>query len=225
MLFRSDNTEAIASLNAFLHVFEAALRLLSPFMPFITEEIWHALYNQAPPAKSIALTRYPQTADFHDDEGSVHEMESLQHLIVAIRGLRKEMGVPEKEATPIRVYSASGAATLAQSNADMLAKLSRVSAVEIAHATLSGDGTRSSAAFDVEVVYQRQIDVPAERERLTKALAKYEKGLLAANGQLNNESFLAKAPADKVEGLRKQHAETKMLYDKTKAALDALPPE
>ena len=48
-------------------VFEAALRLLSPFMPFITEEIWHALYNGAPPAKSIALTRYPQAADFPAD--------------------------------------------------------------------------------------------------------------------------------------------------------------
>ena len=220
-----DNAEAIASLNAFIHVFESALRMLSPFMPFITEEVWHALYNQAPPAKSIALTRYPQTADFHDDEDSVHEMENLQQLIVAVRGLRKEMGVPEKEATPIRVHSTSGVAALAQSNADMLAKLSRVSAVEIAHATLSGDGTRSSAAFDVEVVYERQIDVPAERERLTKDLAKYEKGLAAADKQLGNEAFMAKAPANIVEGLRKQHAETKMLYDKTKAALDALPHE
>jgi valyl-tRNA synthetase len=107
----------------------------------------------------------------------------------------------------------------------MLAKLARVSAVELASATLSGDGTRSSAAFDVEVIYQRQIDVPAERERLTKDLAKYEKGLIAADRQLGNEAFMAKAPANIVDGLRKQHAETKMLYDKTKAALDALPAE
>ena len=220
-----DNTEALASLQAFTHVFEAALRLLSPFMPFITEEIWHALYNNAPPAKSIALTRYPQTVDFHYDEAAVLEMQTTQELIVAIRGLRKEMGVPEKEATAIRVHSTSGAGALAQSNADMLAKLARVSAVELASKTLSGDGTRSSAAFDVEVIYERQIDVPAERERLTKDLAKYEKGLIAADRQLGNEAFMAKAPANIVDGLRKQHAETKMLYDKTKAALDALPAE
>ena len=47
----------------------AALRLLSPFMPFLTEEIWHALYGDAVPAKSIALTRYPQAADFPADAG------------------------------------------------------------------------------------------------------------------------------------------------------------
>jgi valyl-tRNA synthetase len=220
----SDNTASLASLQAFTHVFESALRLLSPLMPFITEEIWHALYYDAPPAKSIALTRFPQPADYPLDEAAIRDMETMQNLIVAIRGLRKEMAIPEKEATPVRVYSTTGAAILAQSSADMLAKLSRVSGVEIATIPLSGDGTRSTAAFDVAVIYSRTIDVPAERERLTKDLAKYEKGLLAADRQLTNESFMAKAPANIVEGLRKQHAETKMLYDKTKAALEALPP-
>jgi valyl-tRNA synthetase len=152
-------------------------------------------------------------------------METLQELIVAIRGLRKEMGVPEKEAAAVRIHSAAGAGALAHSNADMLAKLARVSAVELSPSPLSGDGSRSTAAFDVAVIYERQVDIAAERERLTKDLAKYEKGLLAADRQLSNESFMAKAPAHIVEGLRKQHAETKMLYEKTKAALDALPPE
>ena len=225
------NIDAVSALLTFMGVFDAALRLLSPFMPFITEEIWSALWNHNFPfnhlqhPKSIALTRFPQPADYALDATAIRDMDTMQQLIVSIRGLRKEMAVPEKEATPIRIYSATGAATLAQSNADMLAKLARVSAVELAATPLSGDGTRGTSAFDVAVLYERVIDVPAERERLTKALAKYEKGLLAANSQLNNESFLAKAPADKVEGLRKQHAETKMLYDKTRAALDALPPE
>ena len=75
------------------------------------------------------------------------------------------------------------------------------------------------------VVYERQIDVPAERERLTKDLAKLEKGLTASERQLGNEAFMAKAPAHIVEGLKKQAAETKMLYDKAKASLEALPPE
>ena len=52
-----------AALTTFVSVFEASLRLLSPFMPFITEEIWHALYDGNPPAKSIALTRYPHGGD------------------------------------------------------------------------------------------------------------------------------------------------------------------
>ena len=97
--------------------------------------------------------------------------------------------------------------------------------MEFASAALSGEGTRSTAGFDVAVIYERQIDVAAERERLTKDLVKYEKGLVAAEKQLGNDAFMAKAPAHIVEGLRKQAAETKMLHDKAKAALDALPPE
>ena len=65
---KSTHNETTAlTLASLTGVFESALRLLSPFMPFITEEIWHALYNDAPPAKSIALTRYPQAADFPAD--------------------------------------------------------------------------------------------------------------------------------------------------------------
>ena len=100
--------------------------------------------------------------------------------------------------------------------------MARVQSIEFASAPLSGSNARSTADFDVAITYERQIDIPAERERLTKDLAKYEKGLTAAERQLNNESFMAKAPAHIVDGLRKQSSETRMLYDKTKAALDAL---
>jgi len=107
----------------------------------------------------------------------------------------------------------------------MLSRLSRVSAVELSPATLTGNNARSTSAFDVAVVYERQIDVPAERERLSKDLAKFTKGLEAADKQLGNEGFIARAPAPIVEGLRKQHAETLALKQKTEAALAALPPE
>ena len=105
----------------------------------------------------------------------------------------------------------------------MLARMARVQVVEFASEPLTGSNARSTAEFDVAVVYERQIDVAAERERLAKDLAKFEKGLTAAERQLNNEAFMAKAPAHIVDGLRKQAAETKLLYDKTKAALDSLP--
>jgi valyl-tRNA synthetase len=100
-----------------------------------------------------------------------------------------------------------------------------VSSVALADAPLSGNGTKSTGKFDVQVIYERVIDVAAECERLTKDLAKYEKGLQAAEKQLGNEAFIARAPAHIVEGLKKQAAETKLLYDKTKAALDGLPKE
>jgi len=66
------------------------------------------------------------------------------------------------------------------------------------------------------------VDVAAERERLTRDIAKYEKGMAAAERQLGNEGFLSKAPAQVVEGLKKQAAETKALLEKARAALDGL---
>jgi valyl-tRNA synthetase len=191
-------------------------------MPFLTEELWHALYNGAPPAKSVALTRYPQPTDFPADPIATSAMKTLQELIVTVRALRKDLGVPEKEAAPIFIHASNRINALADANQDVLAKMARVQAVEFASEALTGTNARSSADFDVAVIYERQIDIPAERERLTKDLAKFEKGLAAADKQLNNEAFTAKAPAHIIEGLRKQSAETRILYDKTKAALDAL---
>ncbi len=221
----ADKAETTAALTTLVAVFEAALRLLSPFMPFITEEIWHALWASSDagvaPGKSVALTRFPMASDCLKDEASAVTMESLQEVIVAVRGLRKEISVPEKEAVPMRIFG-EPAAEIASVHARVLAKMARVSAVEIAGGALSGSGARSTAGFDVQVVYERVIDVAAERERLTKDLAKFEKGLTAANRQLGNEAFMGKAPAHIVDGLRKQAAETQMLFEKATAALAEL---
>ena len=205
-------------------VFESALRLLSPFMPFITEEIWHALYNGAPPAKSIALAHYPQAADFPADPLATGAMKTIQDLIVTVRALRKELGVPEKESVPIHLHANNRIVALADANQDMLSRMARVGSIEFASEPLSGSNARSTADFDVAVIYERQIDIPAERERLSKEVARLAKILASAEQRLADESFIAKAPAHIVDGLRKQAVETKTLYGKTKAALDALPP-
>jgi valyl-tRNA synthetase len=218
-----NNATTALTLASLVAVFEAALRLLSPFMPFLTEELWHALYEGNAPAKSIALTRYPLPSDFAADDASVAAMTNMQELITTIRALRKELGVPEKEATPIRLHAENRVLALADANRDMLTKMARISELEFATETLSGSNARATAAFDVAVIYERQIDVAAERERLTKELSKLEKGLTAAERQLSNDTFTAKAPAHIVEGLKKQAAETKMLYEKAKTALEGLP--
>ena len=84
---------------------------------------------------------------------------------------------------------------------------------------------RSEKGFDASIDYEQPIDVPAERERLGKDIAKFEKGIAAAERQLGNESFVAKAPAQVVEGLKKQEAEKRHLLEKALAALEALPKE
>ena len=223
------------TLKSLVTVFEAALRLLSPFMPFLTEEVWHALYNNQTSAKSIALTRYPQADDFPFNRNSVEGMERVQNFISTIRNRRKELGVPEKESVGIFAVFDAGSSVGSRKpeinnvyleNEDMIRRLARVTAIERKgldyHANTQGLGWIFAFGPEVAVLYERQIDVAAERERLTKELARLEKGLTAAQKQLGNEAFMAKAPAHIVDGLRKQSAETQMLYDKAKSALEAL---
>ena len=223
------NTTTALTISALVTIFEAALRLLSPFMPFLTEELWHALYKSIDmhvPAKSIALTNFPRSKDFVSDEESESTMKLLQDLIVKVRAVRKDLNMPEKEFVPLRINGLGRIKEIVKQNEDFLNKLARVSQVDIMQPwepKLNGSGIARFHEYEVQVVYERQIDVAAERERLTKELAKLEKGLTAAERQLGNEAFMAKAPAHIVEGLRKQSAETKMLHEKAKAALDALP--
>ena len=105
----------------------------------------------------------------------------------------------------------------------MVERLARVSELRFVGQVSSALSQHSTATFDVGVVYERTVDVPAERERLTKDITKYEKGLAAAERQLGNSAFLHKAPQQVVDGLKKQESETRMLLDKARTALAALP--
>jgi valyl-tRNA synthetase len=236
----ADKAQNKATLTTLLQVFEASLRLLSPFMPFLTEELWHAVYDGNPPAKSIALTDYPQgrysgdTAKIsfaHAYESAALEMRVIQSVVTALRSQRKECGVPEKEIIPATIYCAQedGSLTLGylseDSNRRLCNSLARVDLTVELGKPPAGRKVRSEIGFSAAVSYEAPIDMAAERVRLTKDIAKYEKNLISAERQLSNEGFLAKAPAHVVEGLKKQLAETRILLDKARRDLDALPPE
>ncbi len=223
----ADKDRIRAALTTLLSVFEASLRLLSPFMPFLTEQLWHVVYGGDPPKKSVALMSYPPTSQIH--LRAQIEMEALQSLIVDIRALRKETGWGERETVPVRVHSYGFVneerRNVFVNNHNIIEHLAKVSEIEFCDTPLTGANMRSSLGVDVQLAGQKPPDIPAERERLTKDIARYEKGLAAAERQLGNEGFLAKAPTHVVEGLKKQEAETRLLLEKARAALAALPGE
>ena len=210
-----------AALATLVQVFECALRLLSPFMPFITEELWHAVYDGNPPAKSIAFTRYPKDAGTIDND-ALNAMDLVQRLIIEIRGLRKETGFEERAIAPVEVRTDVIYQELFRESSPIIERLARVSNVSLVPEITAGLAKHSTSAFDVGI-NPPKIDVTAERERLTKDTAKFERIIESSDRQLNNPAFLAKAPAHIVEGLRKQRDEAKKLLDKAHGDLDGLP--
>jgi valyl-tRNA synthetase len=220
----SGSEEESGAAVAFLgDVFEGALRLLSPFMPFITEEIWHAMYEGNPPSKSIALMNYPQLDNSMLNAQAEQQMSTLQEIIVNIRNIRAEMKVEPKVKIPVRLFATADVRKLVEQNRGIIERLASVERLKFVDQPLGQTpGARTTVNFEVAIVYEQKVDVAAERERLTKELKKLEGELANGQRQLGNEQFLSKAPAKVVEGLRKRASEVELLVQKIRTALAKL---
>ncbi len=220
----ADKTQANLACNNLVNLFDASLRLLHPVMPFITEEIWQAIHEGQAPLKSIALAPYPQANEKQFDLNAETEMAILQDLIVNVRNVRAELKVEPKAKVPIEIFvQEPRIRAMIEQNRGAVERLANVDTISFADSSLAKRaGARSTARFDVHVVYERKIDVTAERERLTKELDKIEKEFANNQRQLGNEQFLAKAPEKIVEGLRRREHELISLREKIKRQLDEL---
>ncbi len=218
----SDRNAAVQALSTLIAVFEAALRLLSPFMPFLTEDIWHALYESRPPQLSIALAPYPEPSSA-DLQVAISVMAMLQSVISDIRNLRKEQNVPEREPVPVWLYAADDRTrqTIDRSSG-FVRRLSKASELRFSEAPLNTPGVRQGLEYQLAIEYSQPVDAAAERERLTKDMVKFEKEMESKQKQLHNDAFLAKAPVKVVDGLRARANELTVLIEKTRTALDAL---
>jgi valyl-tRNA synthetase len=205
-------------------LFESSLRLLHPVMPFITDEIWHAIYAGDPPLKSIALAAYPQADEKQIDKSAETEMAIVQDLIVSVRNLRAELKVETKAKVPIEFFTQEPEIrALVEENRIALERLANIDEIRFMDSSLEKlAGARHTARFDVRLVYEKKIDTTAECVRLKKELDKIEKGIETGKRQLANENFLAKAPANVVENLRKQQTELGVLQQKTRSKLNEL---
>jgi len=219
-----DKNAAKVACTNLVNLFDASLRLLHPVMPFITEEIWQAMHEGKPAQKSIALAAFPQADQAQIDLAAETEMAILQDLIVSVRNLRAELKVEPKVKVPIEVFAHEAEIrSMIEHNRGAVERLATIEKITFVEGSLSKlAGTRSTARFDVHVVYERKIDVGAECERLKKELERLEKGVSSGQRQLSNEQFLAKAPQNVVENLRKQQQELAVLKDKTVSKLKEL---
>ena len=155
---RSDKTQARVACANLVSLFDASLRLLHPVMPFVTEEIWQAIYDGRPPLKSIALAAYPQANEKQFDLAAETEMAILQDLIVNIRNVRAELKVEPKVKVPIEVFAHEAAIrSMIEQNRGAVERLANVEKITFVDGSLAKQaGARSTARFDVHVIYERK---------------------------------------------------------------------
>jgi valyl-tRNA synthetase len=220
----SGSPEVCKTLANLTTLFEASLRLLHPIMPFITEEIWHAMHDGKPPLKSIALAAFPAADEMQFDIAAEIQMAVLQDFIVSVRNLRAELKVEPKVKVPIEIFSHDPETwNVVQNNREAIERMAGVQSVTVVTESKARQApSRSTSRFDVHVIYEKKIDIAAERERLTKELEKIEKEQANGQRQLSNEQFLSKAPAKVVEGLKTRAEELRVLHEKTRAKLKEL---
>jgi valyl-tRNA synthetase len=191
-------------------------------MPFISEEIWYAIYDGKPPLRSIALAAYPQSSESQIDANAEREMSTLQEVIENVRNLRAELKVEQKLKVPAAIYTADiKVRDLIERNRGAVERLANVDNVTFSDES-KHSGSRSTTDFDVRLIYERKIDIGAERERLQKELERYEKEISTGARQLENEQFLAKAPKQVIDGIRKRSTELEVLRTKAQTALAEL---
>jgi valyl-tRNA synthetase len=192
-------------------VLEQALRLLHPFMPYITEELWqrlpgvdekllHSAYTSAQP--TIMLAAYPQAATNLIDERAEVEMAAVIDLISRVRNIRSELNV--KPGDRVRVLIGASEEKLREvfsANRDQIARLARASEIKIDERL---DAPRASAravlsgGAEVAVPLEGLIDFEQERERLAREREKLQKEAAKLEAQLANPQFAERAPAEKV---------------------------
>jgi valyl-tRNA synthetase len=200
-LYGPDGPEKAATLNCLVNVFEKALRMLHPFMPFITEEIWQSLplKDRAP---SIMISRYPEYDDSLTDPLAEAGMKSLMDIVTGIRNIRGEMNInPSVELTArVKVLRLQMEGFL-RGHSGYIMKLARLGELEMAtdleRPKMSAVAVTPEA--EVYVPLGGVVDVEAETARLKKEIDKAEKELKPIQAKLGNESFIAKAPPEIVE--------------------------
>src|SRR5277367_3287796 len=215
-LSAADRGVALAAWRNIFAVLDAALRLLHPVMPFLTEELWHKLPQPAG-ARSIALDRFPSRREDWIDAGADGDMALIQEIIAAARNIRAEMKVDQKKKVAAD-FSAKDAAVrkLVELNLEPLLRLANLLGLSISSARLDSTGAavRSTARFDLRIGYDEAVDKQVEIVRLKKEIERLAKDIESKKGRLADESFLSKAPAKIVEDLKATLAGREIEYQR-----------
>ena len=226
----TDSPERAAARARLISILEQSLRLLHPFMPYLTEELWqrlpvehasllHTAYADA--SATIMLAAYPQADNSLIDEQAESEMQAVIDLISRVRNIRSEMNIKPGDRIELMIAANAEMQPVFTSSADQIARLTRANTVSVDGA---GQMPRASAravlagGAEVAVPLEGLIDFAQERARLLREREKLEKEAAKLNGQLGNADFVNRAPAEKVAELRERVAD----IERRTSALDQM---
>ena len=200
------------------------LKLLHPFMPFITEEIWHKLQSDRDD-DSIMNQLLPDVDASLIDDAAVADMTFLQALVEGVRTIQGEMNVPAGKSCNV-VISADkpGQVAAIEANRHFLSRLARIESVE-AGVGIQRPGLSASTVVggaDVYVPLEGLIDFDVERSRLNKEIGRIKGLLKGIESKLSNEKFLSKAPSEVVEREKDKQENFRMTLNKLEANLQSL---
>jgi len=229
-LYKSESAEQKHAAQATLvRTLDAALRLLHPFMPFITEEIWQKLPKPADSAESITIAPYPvaeEMADAAAYEEDEQGMNNIQDLIKQARNIRGECGVEPSMRIPNLIVQTSDVAfkTLLEEQMVQIKDLAKLEEMQITEKYEKTGPTAKGVTnvAEIFVLLEGLIDIGEEIKRAENHLAKAEKELAGLTGRLSNEKFVARAPAEVVEKEKERQVLLKAKLEKLAAHITEL---
>ncbi|MCX4025741.1 valine--tRNA ligase [Endozoicomonas sp. SM1973] len=212
-----------------VRVLEATLRLVHPFMPFISEEIWQRLASLAgKQGDTIMLQPYPEADDSLLDQEAMADIEWVKGVLVGVRNIRGEMDISPKKLVPVLLQNgtAEDKARLA-ANQTYLQKLANIESITWLESTDEAPTSATQLVGEMKVLVPMAdlIDKSAELARLSKEIDKLDKELSRLQGKLNNPNFVDKAPAQVVDKEKAKLADTQAAQQKLleqKASIEAL---
>jgi len=203
-------------------VLEGSLRLLHPFMPFITEELWQRLPHQG---ESIVIAPWPEPREEWIDERAEQRMEFLMEVVRGIRNIRADLGLPPQKPVPAVVYAPKeGLRRCLLENADYVAFLGRASSLNILDRPERPPKALSMALERAEVYVPAEglVDVEAELKRVGSQLEEVRSNLEAVERRLLDQQFVSKAPAHVVERFRERKRQLLEAKEKLERRLSLL---
>jgi valyl-tRNA synthetase len=211
-------------INRAIRIYEETLKLLHPFMPFVTEEIWQHL-NERKPGESIMNAPWPVFDEARIRPETEQEMEFLQDAVSAVRTIRSEMNIPPTKALDVVINCHDDTKRMIlDSNRASIERLAKLNSLTIG-INLAKPGFSASSVVQGQEVFvplKGLIDLDVERARLEKEISRLQGQLEGVRSKLNNPNFAGKAPADVFQKEKDKQENFQQTIDKLKTSLGQL---